>query len=193
MKDRGSREEESNKDQDQADNSHLLEWTTVPRGDLRQVHNPIADFRVLFLSYIYSTSTLLSTTVDLLPQYNSILPHYFNIYCVNVCRAYRSPQLGKAPLETIIGPFPSGVANSPQGSPLRRLGLDHKTPPLANCHWPIPALTGHVSLAWRALTANDRRRRGENAPSNVPYFKLFSPPGYRLRYKQGPAWIPPYT
>ena len=98
----------------------------------------------------------------------------------------------RPPLETIIGPFPSGVANSPQGSPLRRLGLDHKTPPLANCDWPIPALTGHVSLAWRALTANDRRRRGGNAPSNVPYFELFSPPGVQITV-EARAWIPPYT
>jgi hypothetical protein len=71
LKDRGSREEESNKDQDQnqADNSHLLEWTTVPRGDLRQVHiqSPIFEFLFLLTStlhLLYISST--STTVDLL-------------------------------------------------------------------------------------------------------------------------------
>lgn len=88
-------------------------------------------------------------------------------------------------------PFPQRSGQPSPRLSLQRLGLDQKAPPPANYDWPIPAPTGHVSLAWRALTANDRRRRGENAPSNVPYFELFT--GYGVHYGlKGPGFQCPY-
>jgi hypothetical protein len=123
---------------------------------------PIADFQV----FVPSTSVTISDIsihVLLHLLHLCILLHTSSHNCV--CRAYRSPQLGKPPpLETLIGQGLPQRSDSPKALPSGGWGWAIKRRPPKASDWPIHALTGHVSLAWRALTANDRRACGERPP-----------------------------